>query len=137
MNLKFNEVVCNGFCHFLFHHENMDNITTPGITLFSPDDLLNASHLPIHEADFDAVWVIGRFSENVLDDALGQFAGTLILLQDDEYRHTGFDIGAGLSVHGLNSFRKTVKSNSPGEALQLVNMAAASLRCCVPWLTIW
>jgi hypothetical protein len=75
------------------------------------------------------------FGEEILDDAFGQFAGTLILFQNNEYRHVGFDVCAGLpvyGVHGLRSFRKTVKSRSFGDESKYVSNTAASLRC---WVT--
>jgi hypothetical protein len=62
-------------------------------------DLFDSSHLPIHQADLDAVRMIWRLGENILDDAFGQFACALILFQDDQHGHAGFDAGAGLSVH--------------------------------------
>jgi hypothetical protein len=63
------------------------------------NDLFDPSHLPIHQADLDAVRMIWRLGENILDDAFGQFACALILFQDDQHGHAGFDAGAGLSVH--------------------------------------
>ena len=41
------------------------------------------------------------FCENIFDNALGQFTHALILLQDDEHRHTRLDGRAGLSVHEI------------------------------------
>lgn len=45
------------------------------------------------------MWMVGRFGENILDDAPGQLARALILLEDDEHGHAGFNGRAGLSIH--------------------------------------
>ena len=42
------------------------------------------------------------FGENVLDNTLRQFASALILLQDNEHGHAGFEGGASLSVHKMS-----------------------------------
>jgi hypothetical protein len=41
------------------------------------------SHLPIHQADLDAMRMHGRTGQDILDDALGELAGGLVLFQDD------------------------------------------------------
>ena len=46
--------------------------------------------------------VIRGFGENIPDDAPGQFAGALILFQDDEHSHTRFEVCASLSVDGVH-----------------------------------
>jgi hypothetical protein len=43
-----------------------------------------------------------RFGENIFNDPFRQFAGALILLQDDQHGHTGFDRRASLSVHDFS-----------------------------------
>lgn len=55
--------------------------------LFAPIDLLrltlnflHSPHLPICEANLDAVWVIRRFSQNIFDDTFGKLACALVLL---------------------------------------------------------
>ena len=40
-----------------------------------------------------------RLRENILHDTFGQFAGALVLFQDDEHGHTGLDGRASLSIH--------------------------------------
>ena len=47
-----------------------------------------------------------RFGENIFDNPLGQFAGALILFQNDPYRHAGFDIRAGLSIYCIHSWNQ-------------------------------
>src|SRR5215212_5546405 len=64
-------------------------------------DLFDASDCPALQTDFDPMWMSGRFCEDILHDTPGQFSGRLILLQDNENRHAGFNGGAGLSVHGM------------------------------------
>ena len=64
-------------------------------------DLFHPPHLPIRQADLDPMWMIRGFGENILDDAFGQFAGTLILFQYNEHRHTRFDGCASLAIHGI------------------------------------
>jgi hypothetical protein len=61
-------------------------------------DFLDTSHLPILQADLDSARVCGRFGQDVLDNAARQFARSLILFQYDQHGHTGFYVGAGLSV---------------------------------------
>ena len=63
-------------------------------------DLLDASHRAALQPDLDPVRMGRGFGENVLDNALGQFTRALILLQDDEHRHAGFDVRTRLTIHG-------------------------------------
>src|ERR1043165_5202322 len=56
------------------------------------DDLLDSAHLTIQQTDFDAMWVMRRFGENIFDNAFGQFACALILFQNDQHGHTGFNV---------------------------------------------
>jgi len=63
------------------------------------DDFLDASNLSAHQADLDAVRMSRRVGKDIFDDAFGQFAGGLILFQNDQYRHAGFDVRASLAVH--------------------------------------
>ena len=69
------------------------------MSTFRTDDLFHPPHLPVHQTDLDAVRVIGRLGKDVLDDTLGEFAGSLILFQDNQNRQAGFDVRAFLSVH--------------------------------------
>jgi hypothetical protein len=62
-------------------------------------DLFHSSHLPVRQTDLDPMRVIRGFREYILDDTFRQFAATLVLLQNDEHGHAGFDICAGLSIH--------------------------------------
>ncbi len=41
------------------------------------------------------------------------------------------------SLRYFLSFMNSVKSTSPGDCPKPVKIAAASLRCCVPWFTTW
>jgi hypothetical protein len=47
------------------------------------------------------MWMRGRFCENVLHDASGQFACMLILFENDQHGHTGFDGRTGFSIHRI------------------------------------
>ena len=64
-------------------------------------DLLYAPHLSILQADLDAVRVGRRAGQDILHDAFGELAGRLILLEDDQNGHAGFDVGADRAIHGL------------------------------------
>ncbi len=66
------------------------------------DDFLDAPHLAVRQSDFDAMRMGRRFGEEFFDDALGQFAGGLILLQDDQDGHAGFDVCAYLPIYGVH-----------------------------------
>ena len=61
-------------------------------------DLLHPADLPIGEADFDAVRVGGGFGQDVFDNAAREFAGALVLLEDDGDFHAGVDVFAIVSV---------------------------------------
>src|SRR5690349_13983797 len=61
------------------------------------DDFLDAAHLPILQSDLDPVWMGGRLCQDILDDALGEFAGALILFEDDQHDHAGLDVRADLA----------------------------------------
>ena len=63
------------------------------------DDLFDSSHLPILQADLDAVWVVRGFGKDIFDNAFRKLSCALILFQDDKYRQAGFDIGAQLTIH--------------------------------------
>jgi hypothetical protein len=66
-------------------------------------DLFHASHLPILQTDFDAMRVMRGFGKDIFDNASGQFAGALILFQDDQDSHAWLYLGAGLPgccIHG-------------------------------------
>jgi hypothetical protein len=79
------------------------------------NDFLHASHLPTLQSDFESGRMGRRFREDVFDNALRQFARALILFLDDEYGHPDLEAGSGMPGHCFHSFRKTVKSTSPGE----------------------
>ena len=72
-------------------------------------DLFDTPHLPTFQADLDSMRMMWRFGEDLFDDALGQFASALILLQDDEHGHARFDIGSGLAVHNFISCNRSEK----------------------------
>src|SRR6188474_3525402 len=77
---------------------------SPRLTGFCPmltHYLFDASHGSALQADFDPMWMRWGFCEDIFHNPLRQFAGALILLQNDEHSHTGFNGGAGLSVHYL------------------------------------
>ena len=46
-------------------------------------DVLDAPNLSIDQPYLDPVWVRSGVGQNVLDDALGQFSCSLVLLEDD------------------------------------------------------
>jgi hypothetical protein len=48
------------------------------------------------------MWMIRGLGENILDNAFGQFAGALVLFQDNEYGHAWFDVCASLPIHILS-----------------------------------
>ena len=50
-------------------------------------NFLYSPNFPALQTDLDAVWVILGLGENIPDDAFCQFAGALILLQDDQHLH--------------------------------------------------
>jgi len=61
-------------------------------------NFLDASHLPILQADLDAMWMIRGFREEIFNDPFGQFSGALVLFQNNKHDHAGFDVNAGLSI---------------------------------------
>jgi len=63
------------------------------------DDRLDAPDLAAHQSHFDAMRMGRGFGEDILDNPLGQFPGGLILLQDDQDGHAGFDVGTCVSIH--------------------------------------
>jgi len=65
------------------------------------DYLFYPPHLPVLQADLYAVRVRCRAGEDIFDDALGELAGWLILLEDNQHRHAGFDVGTDRAVQGL------------------------------------
>jgi hypothetical protein len=62
-------------------------------------DLLDASHGSAFQTDFDPMRMRWGFGEDIFHNSLRQFAGALILLQDDEHGHARFNFGASLSIH--------------------------------------
>jgi hypothetical protein len=56
---------------------------------------------------------MGRgFGQYIFYNPSCQFTRTLILFQDDQHGHARFDIGAGLSVHGVSSSIESRSRNS-------------------------
>lgn len=43
--------------------------------------------------------VVGGFGEYILHNSFGEFTSSLVLLQNDVDRHTGFDVCAFLTIH--------------------------------------
>src|SRR5688572_12014261 len=71
-------------------------------------------HRPALQTDLDPVRVRRRLRENLFYHPFGEFTGALILLEDDEHGHTGFDRRAGLSVHDFSiAYRHTPQSSLP------------------------
>ena len=66
-------------------------------------DLFYASNGAALQPDFDPMRMRWGFCENILHNAPGQFAGALILFQDDQHGQAGFDGGARLPVHKVLS----------------------------------
>jgi hypothetical protein len=69
--------------------------------------LLYAAYFAVGEADLDAVGMCRAISKNVFDDALGEFAGSLVLFEHYEDLCASFDVASGAAgrvhVHGLRS----------------------------------
>ena len=63
--------------------------------------------MAVFEADLDAVGVGGAVGEDFFDGALGEFAGSLVILGDYEYLCAWFDVGSGSAggAHSLGSMR--------------------------------
>ena len=65
-----------------------------------------------------------RLGENILDDAFCQFAGALILFQNDQHGHAGFNVRASLSVDWVHVLLHFIKvghvSNVTYQALIMV-----------------
>jgi hypothetical protein len=59
---------------------------------------LDPPNLPAHQTDLDAVRMGGRVGQDILNNALGQFAAGLVLLQDDLYPQSAVDVGAFGSI---------------------------------------
>jgi hypothetical protein len=86
-------------------------------------NLLHASHFACLEPDLDAVWVEGRFREDVLHDTAGELSAPLILLLRNVYSQPRLDVFAVLTVHALASFalgRGGGAASVPTEAYRLV-----------------
>ena len=64
---------------------------------------LHSSHFSSFEPDLDAVWVGGRFCEDVFDNPARQFPTPLIWLLPDVYPQPCLDVFAVLTVHSLSS----------------------------------
>jgi len=63
-------------------------------------DFFHPPYGPALQPYLDAVRMCRRVGEDVFDNALGEFAGALILLKYDGYALAWFDVAAFLSVHG-------------------------------------
>src|SRR5437879_491219 len=68
-----------------------------------PKNFLNAAYLPVRQPHLYAVRVIGGIGEQVLNDAYGQSAGSLVLLQNNS------DLQAGMNIFSC-SMRHNIKS---------------------------
>ena len=68
---------------------------------------MDAAYFAVGEADLDAVGVGGAVGEDLLDGALGEFAGPLVILGDYEYLCAWFDVSSGAAggVHDVGSVR--------------------------------
>jgi len=62
-------------------------------------DYFDPAHLSISQPDLNAMGMIGRFGENILDNAPGQFAGALVLFQHDVNFYSGSYIPPVPSIH--------------------------------------
>jgi hypothetical protein len=65
---------------------------------------LDPSDLTAFQPDLDAMGMSGGFGQDILDDTLGEFSGTLILHQDDSNLQAGFDFGTIGSIHASVKF---------------------------------
>lgn len=61
---------------------------------------LHPPNLAGHQANLDAVGMGWGLCQDILDDTLGQFASSLIFLQDDADTQARFDIYTRGSIHG-------------------------------------
>jgi len=73
-----------------------------GILWYLSNNFFNPAHLPVNEADLNAMRVGGRTGQDILQDALGQPASLLVLFQDDPDAQTGFELQAGGNIHHAN-----------------------------------
>jgi hypothetical protein len=67
-------------------------------------DLFYTSYRSTLQANFDAMRMSRGFGEDILDNTLRQFAGALILLQDDEHSESWFNIRSAFTIHYFNLF---------------------------------
>ena len=65
----------------------------------SGNELFHSPYYAGFQANLDPMGMRGRFCENVLDDPLRQFSGSLVLLLYNHDADSRFDIGPHYSVH--------------------------------------
>jgi hypothetical protein len=83
-------------------------------------DCLHPADLPADQPDLDAVGVVGRFCQDVLDNTPGQPADALVRFQYDINFSAGLYVRPVSSIHQIDSFfvasiiffRKTVRGAS-------------------------
>lgn len=69
------------------------------LVFFRDVDFGHAANLTVFQADFDAAGMEGGGSEDILHDAVGAFAGTLVFFEDDRYFQAWVNIVSITSVH--------------------------------------
>ena len=95
------------------HHSVAEHPALPRLL----DDLLNPPHFTGGQANFDAMGVMRRIGQYLLDHASGSMAGSLVLLQDDVHDETRLDVFSVLAAQDANSslgYRATVRVALPG-----------------------
>ena len=91
--------------HMSASGERIRAILVSGLCLMTClHNLLHASHFTGFEPDLNAVWVVGRFCEDVFHDADSQPPATLMLLLRNVHPQTWRDVFPALTVHALASF---------------------------------
>ena len=70
--------------------------------LFHPaDDAALQAHL-------DAVWVVGRFCEQIPDDPFREGAASLIFFPDHFHPHAGCDVGSVVAIHWFALYHRSL-----------------------------
>ena len=75
-------------------------------------DLFDSSHLPIGQANLDAVGMSGRSGQNVFDETPGQFAAALVFFQNDTHFGSGHDVAPVFPIHYENLLAEKIESVS-------------------------
>jgi hypothetical protein len=74
------------------------------------DDAFYPADLSIAQPHFDAVRMVARGGQYILNDAAGQATGALILLEDDVDVQPGSDIRAVFTIHDVIGLFKVLQN---------------------------